>query len=378
MYTFGFLINPIAGMGGKVGLKGTDGVLDEAINRGAEPVAEKRASESVQRIREILTTYDREFPVRWLTCSGVMGEDTLVVHGFLPEMIYRSGESTAAEDTQHACKKFMEAGVDLIVFCGGDGTARDIYEVIGETIPMLGIPAGVKMHSGVFCVTPRAVSEVLFAFVDDQLDICEAEIMDLDEERYRKGEWTIALHGLAKTPCEGTYIQSAKMMIRGPSEQEAKEEIADHLAEEIENDTIYLLGPGGTLGTVGKKLGVDKTLLGIDVFLNGRLIAKDANEKELLSILSQHEKKKIIVSPIGAQGFILGRGNLQLSPDVIRSVGVENLIVVSTSSKLRGIPFLRVDTGDPALDKVFAEKKYLSVLIGYHTTALRKIAVPNL
>ncbi|MCK4433437.1 MAG: ATP-NAD kinase family protein [Methanomicrobia archaeon] len=377
MYTLGFLINPIAGMGGKVGLKGTDNVLNEAVKRGALPVAHLRASETLKRIRIIIEEYHRDFPVTWLTCSGEMGEDSLKEHGFSCEVVYRCKKVTVAEDTKSACRAFLKRNVDLIVFCGGDGTTRDIYKIVEDKIPILGIPSGVKMHSGVFCINPEAASEVIFLFTEGTMSICEAEIMDLDEEKYRKGEWSIKLHGIAKTLCEGTYIQSAKMMIRGPSEEEIKEEIADHITEDIEKDTLYILGSGGTLKTIGEKLGIDKTLLGIDAVFNGTLIAKDVNEKELLSLLSKYKKAKLIVSPIGAQGFILGRGNLQLSPDVLRKIGIENIIIAATPSKLLGTPFLRVDTGDTLLDKEFAERKYLSILIGYHTTALRKIAVPQ-
>jgi predicted polyphosphate/ATP-dependent NAD kinase len=378
MVTIGFLINPIAGMGGRVGLKGTDGVLDEAVQRGASPVAEKRAIKTLKKIRQVIDEYHEAFPVSWMTCSGPMGENALKKCGFSYEVVYRCGEETTAADTRKACKKFLTGGVDLILFCGGDGTARDIYTVVKDTIPLLGIPSGVKMHSGIFCVTPEAASEILFDFAEGILAFGDAEILDLDEEKYRKGDWSVKLHGVAKTLSEATYIQHAKTMIRGPSEEAVKEEIADHIAEMMEEDTLYILGSGGTLKTIGERLGVDKTLLGIDCLLNGELIAQDVNEKDLLSLLSQYKKAKIIVSPIGAQGFVLGRGNLQLSPAVIRRVGIENIIIAATPSKLRSTPLLRVDTGDPSLDKTFAEKNYLSVLIGYHTTALRKIAVPNL
>lgn len=376
MYTLGFLINPIAGMGGKVGLKGTDNVLNEAVKRGALPLANLRASETLKRIKTVIDKYHGDFPVKWLTCSNSMGEDCLKKYGFSCEIVHYCKKVTTADDTKLACKEFLKRNVDLIVFCGGDGTARDIYEIIGDKVPILGVPSGVKMHSGVFCVNPEAASEVIFAFIERTISIGEAEIMDLDEEKYRKGEWSIKLHGIAKTLSEGNYIQSAKAIIRGPSEEEIKEEIAEHIKEEIEKDTLYILGSGGTLKTIGEKLKIDKTLLGIDAVFNEKLIAKDVNEKELLSLLSKHRKVKLIVSPIGAQGFILGRGNLQLSSDVIKRIGIENIIIAATPSKLRNTPFLRVDTGDPSLDKEFAEKKYLSILIGYHTTALRKIAVP--
>ncbi len=376
MYRFGLLINPIAGMGGKVGLKGTDGVLEEAIKRRASPIAEKRALKALKKIKKTMKNYNQEFPVKWFTASGSMGENVLKEQKIPCEVVYHCREETTAGDTRKACAEFLTHEVDLIIFCGGDGTARDVYTVVEDKLPILGIPSGVKMHSGVFCVNPEAASDVLFSFLNGTVDVCEAEIMDLDEKKYRKGEWSIRLHGVAKTLCEANYIQSAKAMIRGPSEEEVKEEIAEHIKEDIERGTLYILGPGGTLSTIGKALEIDKTLLGIDAVLNGDLVGKDLNEQELLSLLSEYNDVKLIVSPIGAQGFVLGRGNLQLSPKVIQKIGIENIIIVATPSKLRTISRLRVDTGDSALDKEFAEKKYLHVLIGYHTTALRKIAVP--
>lgn len=378
MYTFGVLINPIAGMGGRVGLKGTDNVLNKAIKRGASPISQDRALKALKKIKKAVVKYNAEFPVKWLTCSDKMGENALKTCGLAYEVVHHCKEKTTAEDTRMACEAFLERNVDLIVFCGGDGTARDVYEIVGDKIPILGIPSGVKMHSAVFCINPEAVSEVLFDFVEGKISIGEAEIMDLDEEKYRKGEWSIKLHGVAKTLSETNYIQSSKSLIRGPSEKEIKKEIAEHIAEDMEEDTVYVLGAGGTLKTIGEKIGIDKTLLGIDAVCNGRLIAKDLNETELLSLLSAYEKRKLIISPIGAQGFILGRGNLQLSPKVIRGIGIDNIIIASTPSKLRSMPLLRVDTGNATLDKEFIEKKYLRVIIGYHTTALKKITQPNL
>ena len=204
----GFVVNPVAGMGGKVGLKGTDGVVKEAVKLGAKPVASGKA---IETIKEFLSNYSSD-ELEWFTCSGEMGYDELKNAGVNNiEIIYESsGNDTSSEDTKNACKKLLEKNVDLILFCGGDGTARDAYEVVTDKIPILGIPSGVKMHSGVFGINTSAVAKMLHEFVNKSLTIGDAEIMDLDEERYRRGEWNIKLFGIAKGIVEPTYVQVGK------------------------------------------------------------------------------------------------------------------------------------------------------------------------
>jgi predicted polyphosphate/ATP-dependent NAD kinase len=378
MHFLGFVINPIAGMGGRVGLKGTDDVLGEAIRRGAKPISGKRASEMLKPLIRARDQYNRELPVMWITVSGKMGADILEESGFSRKeyrIVYRCSDKTTREDTQNACREFLKGNVELIVFCGGDGTARDIYEVVNAQTPIVGIPAGVKMHSGVFGMNPESVAEVVLAFIEGNLGVNDAEIMDLDEELYREGKWNIKLHGIALTPFEHTYIQSAKTIIRGPSEEEVKREIADYIIEEMEEGILYILGSGSTLKTIGEQLNIDKTLLGIDVIFGKMLVKKDVNEKDLLDLLDEYEHVRLIVSPIGAQGFILGRGNLQLSPDVIKRIGLDNIIVVATPSKLQQIDALRVDTQDRELDEAFLKKRYVRVIMGYHTMAVRNVEI---
>jgi predicted polyphosphate/ATP-dependent NAD kinase len=378
MHFLGFVVNPIAGMGGRVGLKGTDDVLGEAIRRGAKPISGKRASKMLEPLIRARGQYNRELPVMWITVSGKMGADILEESGFPKKeyrIVYQCPDTTTREDTQNACKEFQKENVELIVFCGGDGTARDIYEVVNARTPIVGIPSGVKMHSGVFGMNPESVAEVVLAFVEGNLGVSEVEIMDLDEELYRKGKWNIKLHGIAITPFEDTYIQSAKTIIRGPSEEEVKREIADYIIEEMEDGVLYILGSGSTLKTIGEHLNIDKTFLGIDVIFNKKLVEKDVNEKDLLNLLDKYENVRLIVSPIGAQGFILGRGNLQLSPDVIERIGLDNIIVVATPSKLQQIDALRVDTQNKELDEAFLQKRYVRVIMGYHTMAVRNVEI---
>jgi predicted polyphosphate/ATP-dependent NAD kinase len=371
MALLGFVVNPIAGMGGRVGLKGTDGVLDQALELGAEPVAPQRVQVFLKKLSSIIESRRIEEPIEWLTCAGSMGEDYLEPI----EVVYSPGETTSASDTIEACKKFLERGVSLIVFCGGDGTARDIWQTVGEEVPIIGIPSGVKMHSGVFGMNPEATAEIVAAFISGELDIAEGEILDLDEEKYREGEWHIRLFGTARTPYEPTYVQVSKVQVEAVGEEAIKEEIAESIVEDMEDDpdALFILGSGSTVGAVSKELGIEFSLLGVDAVVNKELIAKDVNESKLLGLLEKYPKVKLVISPIGAQGFILGRGNLQLSPEVIRRIGIDNITIISPPAKLAQTPVLRVDTGDKELDEMFYEKQYLRVVFRYKTMRLVKI-----
>ncbi|HEC71984.1 MAG TPA: ATP-NAD kinase, partial [Thermoplasmatales archaeon] len=181
----GFIVNPIAGMGGRVGLKGTDNVVDKAIELGAKPIAPQRALDALIKIKNL--NHDK---IKWYTVEGLMGESILRQSSFRDfDIVYtpKNPDKTSARDTKMACEKMLETGVDLILFCGGDGTARDIYEVVDKKTPMLGIPAGVKMHSGVFAINPDAAAKILKRYLDNELRIGEVELLDLDEEKYRNG-----------------------------------------------------------------------------------------------------------------------------------------------------------------------------------------------
>jgi predicted polyphosphate/ATP-dependent NAD kinase len=376
MALVGFLINPIAGMGGRVGLKGTDDVVAEAARLGATPIANERAAAALQALRRLLALDAAPPAIRWLTCSGAMGLDALQAAGFDAGVVHETAREPSAADTKAAVAKFLAARVDLILFCGGDGTARDIGSVAGHAAPILGIPSGVKMYSGVFGITPARTAEILLYFLKREFGVAEVEILDLDEDAYRRGEWAVRLHMSATTPFEPHYVQSAKALFAGQEDAAAKNEIADHLREEIEADPecLLLLGPGSTVASVGRALGIDKTLLGIDAVVRGRLVGKDLNERQLIELIGRYGRRKLVLSPIGAQGFVLGRGNQQLSPAVIRGIGVGNIVVVATPAKLARTPLLRFDTGDAALDAELIGRRFFAVLIGYHRTRLVEAA----
>ena len=374
----GFVVNPIAGMGGKVGLKGTDGVINQAIKLGAKPVAYIKANET---INEFIINNSKKDDIKWFACKGKMGGEVLLNSGLRNiEIVYSpSKEKTSSKDTKNACKIFLEKNVDLILFCGGDGTARDVFNIVKNKIPILGIPSGVKMHSAVFGVNTVAAGKMLNEFVNKRLTIGDAEIMDLDEEKYRKGEWNIKLYGIAKGIVEPTYIQVGKSTFESISDNEIKDELYEHILDEIEkdNDNLFLFGSGGTIDYISEKIRIKNTLLGIDAVYNKKTIGSDLNEQAILNLLEKYQKVKLILSPIGAQGFILGRGNLQLSPKVIKKIGIDNIIVISTPSKLASTPIIRVDTGDKKLDKMFAEKEFIMVVIGYRLSRVVKIQTLN-
>jgi len=373
----GFIVNPVAGMGGKVGLKGTDGVVKEAIKRGAKPIAPKKAEETV---KAFFKNYSKD-NLEWFTCSGSMGYDELKNSGIKNvKIVYEQSNSiTTSDDTKNACKKILGQNVDLILFCGGDGTARDILEIVKNNIPILGIPSGVKMHSGAFAINTSAAARMLHEFVNKTLTIGEVEIMDLDEERYRQGEWNIKLFGIAKGIVEPTYVQVGKSTFESVSDNEIRDELSEHIIDEIEEnkDYLYFFGSGGTIDYIANKMNIKNTLLGIDAVYKKKIVGSDLNEKAILEILEKYPKAKVILSPIGSQGFILGRGNLQLSPKVIKKIGLDNIIVISTPNKLAHTPIIRVDTGDKKLDSDFKEKEFMMVVIGYRLSRVVKIQTNN-
>jgi predicted polyphosphate/ATP-dependent NAD kinase len=377
MSLLGFVINPIAGMGGRVGLKGTDELAAEAIRLGAKPVAAARALEALRALNRLLDGAPGSNVIDWLTASGDMGSDALQESNFPAiKVVHTPPVEPSADDTRAAVQKFVGAGVDLVLFCGGDGTARDVCSVTGDTTPILGIPSGVKMYSGVFGVTPARTAELLTRYLTRQIGLADAEIVDLDEERYRRDEWAVRLYMTARTPFEPTYLQTAKAIIVGVGEDAVKEDIAAHLCEEInkEPETLFLLGPGSTLQAIGRALEVEKTILGVDAVAESQLVGKDLNEHQILDLLARYRRCKLVLSPLGAQGFLLGRGNQQLSAAVIRRIGVDNIIVVATPAKLARTPLLRTDTGDSALDADINSRNFLPVVVGYHRLRLVRTA----
>ena len=345
----GFIVNPIAGMGGAVGLKGTDGkeILKKAVGLGARPVAPLRAETFLSKLQSIRKD------VVLVSGAGLMGETEAQNSGLGYKVFGKKREETSNQDTVETAKQIAEEGVDLLVFCGGDGTARDVLNAVDKKVPVLGVPTGVKMHSAVFAVDPKAAARIASRFLSGQLPLWEAEVMDIDEEAFRRGRVSARLHGTMLTPYEPRLIQVAK--IASPmtqSDLRNQAALAVYVIEKMEQDVVYVISAGTTTRTIGDLLDQKKTLLGVDIFQNKKIVAKDVNEKQILEAI-KGKTVKIIVTPIGGQGFIFGRGNQQISPTVIRQVGKENIMVIATENKMKNLKSLKVDTGDPDLDVSF-------------------------
>jgi len=360
----GLVVNPIAGIGGRVGLKGSDGVeiQKKALELGAVPQSLNRAVQALERVTLMKDN------IKIVTYPTKMGEDAAKECGFAPIVIGSiKKDETTAEDTMNAAEEMLRLDVDLLLFAGGDGTARDIYNAIGEEILVLGIPAGVKVHSAVFAVNSRSAGDLAVLYFQKRCGIREAEVMDVDEEAFRQGIVSAKLYGYLRIPFEKRLIQGVKT----PSSGGDMEAIACEVVDRMKGDYLYVIGPGTTTRAIASKLGLNKTLVGVDVVSKGKLVSIDVNEVQLLKLLRKRNAK-IIITPIGGQGYIFGRGNQQISPEVIKKVGKDNIIVVATPEKinsLRGRPFL-VDTGDRAVDRMLSG--YIRVITGYNEEIVYK------
>ncbi len=370
MKKLGLIVNPVAGMGGRVGLKGSDGadILRRARELGAKPESPNRAVEALKIISKI------KDDIEIITYPCEMGEDECRAAGIEPRVIgsIKTGETTP-DDTQRAAQDLAGEGVDLVLFAGGDGTARNIYNAIGETAPALGIPAGVKIHSAVYAVTPRGAGEVASLFMQGRLmNIREAEVMDIDEDAFRSGVVTAKLYGYLKVPEERRYVQSVKSG-GFMAEKAALQAISSNVIEAMdESDCVFIIGPGTTTRNIMDQIGLKNTLLGVDVVRDKKLVANDVAESQLMELIDGRPAK-IVVTIIGGQGHVFGRGNQQLSPRVLRQVGKQNIIVIATKEKLTslsGRPLL-VDTGDEELNEELSG--YMRVTTGYGEYIMYKV-----
>jgi len=374
----GIAVNPVAGMGGRVGLKGTDGKVAEAVERGAEPRAPDRAKRTLDRLAAVAPE------TRVSVAADPMGESIVRAAGFDPVRVVDPFDGatpdpteTTATHTAAVVRAFAgldgERGpddgtdgstpepVDLVLFVGGDGTAADVAGALeGTDVPMLGVPAGVKVYSSVFAVSPEDAAEVAASFSRTE----RREVMDIDEDAYREGEVHPELRGVAHVPVADD-LQSSKQTASGTVESLA-EGVAADIRERDGDGVTFVLGPGSTVGAIKDELGFEPSPIGVDLWRDGEVIARDATEAEILDALG--EENVVVVSPIGGQGFVFGRGNPQISPAVIRRC---DLRIVASRAKLDDVRALRVDTDDPELDADLAG--WVRVRVGKFETRMMKI-----
>lgn len=372
MRKIGLLINPIAGMGGKVGLKGTDGfdVLELAIERGAIPESNDKAVKALEKLLPL------KEELLFLTASGLMGENALRKVGLDYEVVHSVSALTEQKDSLDVLERFKEEEVDFILFVGGDGTARDVASVVGLDIPVIGVPAGVKIHSPVYAISPEGAGSLVYKYLSDGfLSLVEMEVIDIEEEAFRQDEIITRLYNYLTVPQDDLLLQSLKSP-SPQSEGEAQISIALQIIDDMVEGCYYIIGSGTTPSRILEELNLPPTILGVDIVKDEQLIAKDVNEQEILDIIGDHPTK-LIVTPIGGQGYIFGRGNQQLSDRVLNKIDQEDLIIVSTPGKLRALkkkPLL-IYTGNEEVDQKLSG--YYRVVVGYESYSVYEVESPN-
>lgn len=376
VFNLGLIINPLAGIGGAVGLKGSDGdsVVAEALARGAKARAPDRCKRALGAIAALSDS------VKIFAAAGEMGGDLAQTMGFDVELIAsNTPELTSAQDTIEAAKLLCQKGVDLILFVGGDGTARNIYSAVALDQAVLGVPSGVKMHSGVYAVTPEAAGEVLQLLVQGEaVPLRELEVRDIDEQAFREGRVRAKYYGEMRVPEAEQFIQQVKNSGRTP-EPLQQADIAATIIENMHDDDLYVVGPGSTTLAVLADMGIEGTLLGVDLVLGQTLLAADVSAFDIDTALKKHEgSARILVTAIGGQGHVIGRGNQQITPAVLRRVGRAGLCIIATPSKLEelnGRPLL-IDSNDAQLDKAW--QGYHPVIVGYNESVMYPLgSVPD-
>ncbi|MEP6391161.1 MAG: ATP-NAD kinase family protein [Halioglobus sp.] len=369
----GLVVNPLAGLGGSLAMKGSDG---EELRSRIKDLSQEQRARSQQRVKRALENLVSLEGVRFSTWCGSMGESVVRDLDVSANILGSPTQEklTSSEDTRAAVAGLVAADIDILVFAGGDGTARDVYDVVGDTLPVLGIPAGVKMHSGVFAVSPEAAGELLERLAKGGLvGLQLREVRDIDEDAFRHDVVRARFYGEMLVPTEGHYLQQTKIGGRESHELVAAD-IAEWLSETLNPAVTYFMGPGSTTAAIMENLNLANTLLGVDVIRDGTLLASDVDEQQLLAIVDEAPNGcEIIVTAIGGQGHVFGRGNQQFSPAVIRRVGIENITIVATKGKiaaLNGRPLL-VDTNDPSLDHDLSGLK--TVTTGYDDRVLYRV-----
>ncbi|MBW3582945.1 MAG: NAD(+)/NADH kinase [Euryarchaeota archaeon] len=376
----GFIVNPVAGIGGPAAFKGSDERALEAADLGYLPSAPEKAGRFLRHLKEL----HRPMSIRIFAAPGVLGADETRAAGWKvgtlgADMGLHDPFATDAEHTRQAAESAIGAEMDLLVFVGGDGTARDVAATVGDAVPILGVPAGVKMFSECFTETPEEAALLVAGLArgfqeGDRLETAPAEVLDLDEEAYRAGRVEVRHHASAAIP-RSPRIQSAKCPT---CPQDGLEEAVGEVRLRMEEapEGLYLIASGSTTAALKSVLGIDGTLIGVDAVTGTRegdkvrwqAVATDADATALERLVADWKAKDapaaLIVSPIGGQGFVVGRGTGQITPNVLRAVLPDRLWPIATIGKLGTLEdgILHVDTGDPRLDRAFPD--HLRVVVG--------------
>jgi len=374
----GLVVNPLAGIGGPAGLKGSDGAacVQAALASGSLPQAQARLATMFQACGEPAQA------IGWYTADGDMGLNALQAAGLQASAVVPVASPSQASDTRRASRILAGMGIDLLLFAGGDGTARDVLDGVRDaglaaSLPVLGLPAGVKMQSAVFANHPTAAGMLLRQLQQNGLALCsDAEVMDLDEDELRRGVIAPRLYGYLQLPQVPSLTQGGKARhVSGSGAQRLA--IARGFAEDMDADSLYLVGPGTTTQALLAVLGVDGTLLGVDAVLgDGTLVARNATRFELEELANASRRPlHLVLSPIGGQGLVLGRGNQQISPSLLRAAGRRGVHVLAPPDKLVSLRggVLRIDSGDAQLDKEF--NGYLPVTTGYREQTMWPVSV---
>lgn len=370
MTKLGLLVNPVAGIGGRVGLRGSDGAdtVRRALSLGAVPESGRKTLRALLRLRKIREKLDI------LTCPGAMGADVCREAGLSCSVAAPgTGELTTAEDTIRAARLLRDAGTELILFAGGDGTARNILDAVGTSVPVLGIPAGCKIHSAVYALTPEKAGLAASRYITASVKRTrEAEVMDIDEELFRQNIVSARLYGYLAVPDGSGLIQNLKSGgARGA--RMSQQILAEYLVQTLEDDVLYIIGTGSTTAAVMERLGLPGTLLGVDLVFQKKLLAADCTEQQILRMMQEYERVKVLVTVIGGQGYVFGRGNQQISAEVLRRVRREDIIIAATPEKMLefvGRP-LYADTGDEELNRRLSG--YVRVVTGYQNSVMMKL-----
>jgi predicted polyphosphate/ATP-dependent NAD kinase len=377
MFKLGLVVNPLAGLGGPIAMKGSDGLDLSRVQDGDLGRSTARALRCLARIAAGnvggITVYGFSGP---MSAQAIDASDlNMEALPFVSVGNTANSNETTGSDTQNAALAMLERGVDLLLFVGGDGTARDICSAVGAEMPCLGVPAGVKMHSGVYAVSPESAADIVLALVAGGLvELGEREVRDIDEEAFRAGIVQAKYFGELLVPSIGGFLQHVKSAGR-EQEELVLADIADHIVELMDSETLYIMGPGSTAAAVMSALGLENTLLGFDAVCDSTLRGCDLSALAIMALIVSHNGPvKVVITAIGGQGHILGRGNQQLTPAVIRKIGRDNFIVIATKTKISQLhcrPLL-VDSNDSALDLEW--QGYIQVVTGYRDVVMYRVS----